>query len=201
MPDSPGEHADESAGDEPNERQRSDVVDPAPLELLGGRAAVLVQERRDDEPSKSSEAEPRDDPDNDAHGPASFARNLPAVNPPSDPRRPMARGGLSQDPAIRERQLSALAAGRRIAQERRAAGLPTKRRGSRQSPATEAGETGSRGSGKVVPGTYDDNPGKKATATRKPAAAPPPANDPPDPPSLSRLERAYAAVLGWSVDG
>lgn len=117
----------------------------------------------------------------------------------------MARGGLSSDPETRERQLAALADGRRIARERREAGLPTKRNEARQSPA-DPGSHGqspakrSRGSGKVVRGTY-----AKGGAARGGRAASDPKNndqggDADEGPSLSRLERAYARLLGVDLD-
>lgn len=75
----------------------------------------------------------------------------------------MPRGGLSSDPAKRERQLAVLEHGRLVAADRRAKGLPTKRRESREAPgghrqndsagepANDDGPTGTR----IVPGGYE----------------------------------------------
>lgn len=73
----------------------------------------------------------------------------------------MARGGISQDPDKRERQLAALAKGRKVAAERRAAGLPTK--------ATERAIE--QGTGRVRPGRYRDTPASSSSSSPKPKPA------------------------------
>jgi hypothetical protein len=73
----------------------------------------------------------------------------------------MPRGGLSSDPAKRERQLAVLEHGRLVAADRRAKGLPTKRRESREAPGghrqnDSAGEPANDEPGtRIVPGGYE----------------------------------------------
>lgn len=110
----------------------------------------------------------------------------------------MPRGGLSSDPTVAKRQLAALAEGRRIARERREAGLPTKRTESRQTAPADTGDH--RQTGKVVRGSYerDAGDGGRSRAKRKPERQEQaPANDGP---TLGRLDRVYARLLGVELD-
>lgn len=106
------------------------------------------------------------------------------------------RGGLSKDPEARKRQLAVLEAGRKIASERRAAGLPTKRRESRDS-AGDGGQTTKAGTSATVRRggyggarrgtTQDDGRRKRERQTSSGG----------DAPTLNVFERVYAAVLGY----
>jgi hypothetical protein len=115
----------------------------------------------------------------------------------------MARGGLSQDPEKRAKQLATLAAGRAVREARRAAGLPSKRRESRSSAGDSRQTPNADGPANVRRGTYDrrsrggsaDDGSKRRKSE---PATPPPAtgNEAGDDFGLNRLERAYARLTG-----
>jgi hypothetical protein len=117
----------------------------------------------------------------------------------------VARGGWSSDPEKRRKQEATLAAGRAIARERRAAGLPTKRREG-QSTAGDGRQTGDAGGGRVKPGTYGKTGGRSGggttPATRQSGRSSGKRSRgkaKETTPKLGRVSRVYARVLGFDV--
>lgn len=110
----------------------------------------------------------------------------------------MGRGGLSQDPATRKRQLAALKRGREVAKKRRSEGLPTKRREALGDGGGSSSRTG------VKKGRYaGQSPAKPPAKTRQSPASGPakrprqsPAKPPAEKPKLNAAERVYAKLLG-----
>lgn len=119
----------------------------------------------------------------------------------------MARGGLSSDPAKRARQLAALAGGRAVAETRRKAGLPPRRRqSSRESSATEAGAAtaGASGESRVVQGNYPEGGsgnGPSRRRGRKASAADEHAEDEhaEREPEIPGWVRRYGRILGYEL--
>jgi hypothetical protein len=121
----------------------------------------------------------------------------------------MPRGGLSSDPEKRERQLAALEHGRLVATDRRAKGLPTKRRESREPPGGHrqngtAGDPADDDAGtRIVRGGYEGGTGGRSREQRRPASAEDDGAGGADEdagaggPELGWIERVYGRVLGY----